>query len=215
MKTLTKRGRPRKFDEEQTLDLIMQVFWQHGYSATSLDQIAEATGLNRPSLYAAFGTKKDMFLKSIERFADRMEAHLRDAGSRATGVNARMKDIMAAAVDLYTGKSDLTGAAHGCLAISTLPSEALQDSDFQLALGNVLLRMDTGFARLILRESKGAVREAHAKEIAQHLALVLHGLSIRARAGENPEKLKRLSSSAVDRLISAQASALSDDDRHP
>lgn len=201
MKPPVKRGRPRKFDEELTLDLIMQVFWRHGYAATSLDQIAEATGLNRPSLYAAFGSKKDMFLKSIERFADRMEIHLRKAGSRATGAKARMKDIMAAAVDLYTGKSDLTAAAHGCLAVSTLPSEAPQDPDFQLALGNVLLRMDTGFARLILHETKGSMCDAQAEEIAQHLALVLHGLSIRARSGEDPEKLKKLSSSAVDRLI--------------
>jgi AcrR family transcriptional regulator len=75
-----KRGRPRSFDETAILDKIMQVFWEHGYSATSLDQIAEATNLNRPSLYAAFGSKKDMYLKVINRFADMMQAHLSAAG---------------------------------------------------------------------------------------------------------------------------------------
>ncbi len=80
MKAESKRGRPRKFDEDITLDRIMLVFWQHGYAATSLDQIAEATGLNRPSLYAAFGSKKDMYLKVISRFADQMQAHLKAAG---------------------------------------------------------------------------------------------------------------------------------------
>lgn len=201
MNTSAKRGRPRKFDEEQTLDQIMQVFWKNGFAATSLDQISDATGLNRPSLYAAFGSKKDMYLRVIARFADRMHIYLREAGRTCTGANPRLKAIMAAAIDLYAGRSDLSSAAHGCLAISTLPAESVQDDDFKQALAEVITRMDKGFASLIRHETQGGMDDAQILDTAKLLSLVLHGLSIRARSGEPPQTLKRLSEAAVDRLL--------------
>ncbi|MCK7611593.1 TetR/AcrR family transcriptional regulator [Roseibium sediminicola] len=201
MSKQTKRGRPRQFDEDQTLDQIMQVFWRHGFAATSLDQISEATGLNRPSLYAAFGSKKDMYLKIISRFADQMHTYLAAAGRTPSGAHARLKAVMAAAIDLYTGHSPLSHAAYGCLAVSTLPSETVDDSDFQMALSAVLRRMDDGFAELIRHEASGRLDEDEIAVAARHLSLLLHGLSIRARAGEPSELLKTLAASAVDRLV--------------
>lgn len=201
MKSAAKRGRPRQFDEDIVLDKIMQVFWRHGYAATSLDQIASATGLNRPSLYSAFGSKKDMYLRAIERFADQMHVHLREAGLTQTGANARMKAILFAAIDLYTGKSVFTNAAYGCFAITTLPSEIVDDQDFQNALAQVLARTDRGFASLIRYEANGNMPEQDIQDAAQQLSLILHGLSIRARSGDSPDVLKRLASSAVDRLL--------------
>lgn len=199
--TETKRGRPRKFDEDQTLDKIMQVFWEHGYSATSLDQISAATSLNRPSLYAAFGSKKDMYLKTVARFADLMQAHLSNAGSSVSGSKPKLTAIMNAAIDLYTGETELTGSPFGCLAISTLPAEAAQDREFRAALETVVARMDKGFCRLILAENENGISETEAMETAQHLALLLHGISVRARAGETPDRLKKLANSAVDKII--------------
>lgn len=201
MSKQTKRGRPRQFDEDQTLDQIMQVFWRHGFAATSLDQISEATGLNRPSLYAAFGSKKDMYLKIISRFADQMHTYLAAAGRTQSGAHARLKAIMAAAIDLYTGQSPLSHAAYGCLAVSTLPSETVDDGDFQTALATVLGRMDAGFASLIRHEAAGTLDEEEVRTAAGQLSLLLHGLSIRARAGEPAATLKSLASSAVDRLV--------------
>lgn len=205
MNKQTRRGRPRQFDEDKTLDQIMQVFWRHGFAATSLDQIAEATGLNRPSLYAAFGTKKDMYLKIIARFAEQMHTYLRTAGQSQTGAHARLKAIMAAAIDLYTGQSPLSHAAYGCLAVSTLPTEIVDDSDFQSALSAVLKRMDNGFASLIRHEAAGRLDEKEIALASQQLSLLLHGLSIRARAGESTETLKNLANSAVDRLVPPQS----------
>ncbi len=196
-----KRGRPRKFDEAQTLDRIMQVFWKHGYAAASLDQIAAATGLNRPSLYSAFGSKKDMYLMVLDRFADQMQAHLGAAGAATTGANSRMKAIMAAAIDLYTGQTSLSGAPYGCLAISTLPAEAAQDCDLQAALDALVSRMDKGFASVIWLEESERYSQAEIQDIAMHLALILHGISVRARAGTDAERLKQVAFSAVDRVL--------------
>jgi AcrR family transcriptional regulator len=201
MKTVAKRGRPRKFSEDEALDQIMQVFWRHGFAATSLDQIAAAAGMNRPSLYAAFGSKKDMYLKVIFRFADQMQTYLRAAGGNATGAPARLKAIMSAAVDLYAGKSELSDAALGCLAVSTLPSEVMDDPDFRDALTDVVTRMDRGFANLIRQDAAGNVAEDEIQLAARHLSLVLHGLSVRARTGEPPETLKQLATTAVEKLL--------------
>ncbi|MBO6891463.1 MAG: TetR/AcrR family transcriptional regulator [Roseibium sp.] len=201
MTQTNKRGRPRKFDEDETLDRIMQVFWKHGYAATSLDQIAAETGLNRPSLYGAFGSKKSMFLQALDRFSDQMHVHLREAGMSAKGANGRMKAIMSAAIDLYTGRTRLSGAPYGCLAISTLPSEAAQDPEMQAALEKMVHRMDKGFASLIRYENGTNLTEPDIQAKAQQLSLVLHGISIRARSGTDANSLKQLAYSAVDSLL--------------
>jgi len=201
MKSEAKRGRPRQFDEDETLDRIMQVFWKHGYSATSLDQIAASTGLNRPSLYAAFGSKKNMYLLVLKRFADQMEQLLRQEGAKAEGANPRMKALMSAAIAIYTGQTPLSSAAYGCLALSTLPAEAALDPDFKRLLSEMLGRMDNGFSRLVRHETEKLGKKVAADEIGEQLALVLDGLSLRARAGEDPEKLRTLAFRAVDRLL--------------
>lgn len=201
MNNETRRGRPRKFDEAETLDRIMQVFWRQGFAATSLDQIAETTGLNRPSLYAAFGGKKDMFLKAIDRFADQMQSYLSDAGRQQEGLKPRLEAILSAAVDLYTGQSRFCGAAYGCLVISTLPAEAVDDADFHAVLVKITQRMDKGFASLIREETKGTIPEPDILKTAQLLSLTLHGLSVRARAGGSPAELKDLAAEAVERLV--------------
>ena len=64
----TSRGRPRKFDKDAVLQLIVNVFWEKGYSGTSLDDLAVATSLSRPSLYAAYGNKLSMYLAALEMF---------------------------------------------------------------------------------------------------------------------------------------------------
>jgi len=202
-----RRGRPRKFDEAETLDRIMQVFWRHGYAATSLDQIAETTGLNRPSLYAAFGGKKEMFLKAIDRFADQMQSHLSEAGRQREGLKPRLKAILSAAVDLYTGQSRYCGASYGCLVISTLPAEAVDDAEFHATLEKVTERMDKGFASLIRHETNGALPETDVMTTAQLLSVTLHGLSVRARAGGSPAELKDLAAAAVERLVSCPETA--------
>lgn len=64
-------ARPREFDADIALDRATDVFWAKGYEATSLDDLCEATGLSRSSLYAAFGTKRDLLLQSVDRYVER------------------------------------------------------------------------------------------------------------------------------------------------
>ncbi len=68
------RGRPREFDVDQALDRAMVTFWHYGYLVTSLDELTQAMQIIRPSLYAAFGDKEQLFLKTIDRYAEHFAA---------------------------------------------------------------------------------------------------------------------------------------------
>ncbi len=63
-----RRGRPRAYDPQAALQRATDSFWRSGYSGTSLDEICAATGMNRPSLYAAFGDKHTLYLKALEHY---------------------------------------------------------------------------------------------------------------------------------------------------
>src|SRR5437762_10320639 len=62
------RGRPRAYDPDVAIGQAMETFWDGGYAATSLDELSAATGMNRPSLYGAFGDKRDLYLKALARY---------------------------------------------------------------------------------------------------------------------------------------------------
>ncbi len=64
-------ARPREFDIDIALDRAMEAFWEKGYEATSLDDLCEVTGLSRSSLYATFGSKRKLLLRSVDRYVDR------------------------------------------------------------------------------------------------------------------------------------------------
>src|SRR6202451_4040367 len=72
-------GRPRAFDTEEALDRAMQVFWRKGYLGTSLSDLTDAMGINRPSLYAACGNKQSLFRKALEHYAKGPSSYLSQA----------------------------------------------------------------------------------------------------------------------------------------
>jgi AcrR family transcriptional regulator len=71
-----RRGRPRAFDPDAVLETVLEMFWENGFAATSLDDISEATGVSRPSLAAAFGDKQSLYIKAMERYQSRIAEQL-------------------------------------------------------------------------------------------------------------------------------------------
>ena len=73
------RGRPRKFDTDAVLAQVRETFWRYGYAGTSMDQLAAATGLHKPSLYGAFGDKKKLYLAALDNYLLEVRAEFGEA----------------------------------------------------------------------------------------------------------------------------------------
>jgi AcrR family transcriptional regulator len=99
--TLSPLGRPRAFNTDQALDQAMHLFWRKGFLGTSLSDLTEAMGINRPSLYAAFGNKEALFRRAVERYFQGPAAYLQDALREPTA-RAVVEHLLHGVVDLVT-----------------------------------------------------------------------------------------------------------------
>lgn len=105
-------GRPRAFNEETVLDRATEVFWRHGYEGASLTALTSAMGINRPSLYAAFGSKRQLFQRAFARYHETQLASVRAALEQPTA-RAAIEAFLRSSVD------GLTAGDHppGCLSV--------------------------------------------------------------------------------------------------
>lgn len=105
-------GRPRAFDSDAALEKAMQVFWRQGYEGTSLSDLTEAMGINRPSLYAAYGNKESLFIKVLERYEAGPSAYVAEALAAPTAREC-VELLMRGAIDVVSGP----GKPGGCLMV--------------------------------------------------------------------------------------------------
>src|ERR1700749_3982589 len=119
------RGRPRAYDAEVALKRATETFWRGGYSGTSLDEVAAATGMNPPSLYAAFGNKRAIYLEALSRYWEISLAATREALAEERPLPEALMLSYEAAISIYfSGK----GSARGCFVIGTAVVEAAEDA---------------------------------------------------------------------------------------
>lgn len=189
------RGRPRKFDEAVVLRAAFERFRAQGFSNTSLDDLAEATGVNRPSLYAAFGDKKSLYLLAAARIREGVE-HRFDALIAADYPMEKMlKALFLGAIEGYLTGEDGPG---GCIMVNTAATEAVTDPEIKAALGAFLAMEDVKIEAL-LRQAGSPAPAAHARV----LASMLHSLSVRARAGEPRDALIALAKDATALILAS------------
>jgi AcrR family transcriptional regulator len=115
-------GRPRAFDAEKALNRAMQVFWRKGYLGTSLSDLTDAMGINRPSLYAAFGNKRSLFRKVLGRYLKGPSVYLSEALREPTA-RAVVERVLNGVVDLLTDPGTPTTCmwVHGALSCGDDP----------------------------------------------------------------------------------------------
>jgi AcrR family transcriptional regulator len=185
------RGRPRTYDPEVALSRAVEVFWANGYAATSLDDLSAAMGMNRPSLYAAFGDKRDLYLKSLDWYRRRSAAMIRDALADDPPLATFLRRFYGAALDSYRpGEAD----ARGCFLVGTATTEAASDSDVRDLLKDGVRRLDEVFVRRIARAiERGEIsRDADPTALAYLASATLHTLAHRARSGQSRAELDAL-----------------------
>src|SRR6187402_1329158 len=143
-----RRGRPRAYDPKTALARAAEVFWKAGYAGTSLDDLAAATGMNRPSLYAAFGDKRDLYLKTLEYYRAEGRALARDALAGEPALRVFLKRFYDKALALY-----LEGGPRGCYTIGTAATVAAVDDGVRDFLAESMRATDS-FLRAQIEKAK-------------------------------------------------------------
>src|SRR6478609_5845951 len=101
-----RRGRPRAYEPDVAIGQALDLFRRSGYAATSLDDLSAATGMNRPSLYGAFGDKRALYIKSYQRYRDDYTAKVIALFQADIDIRERLRRFYAAALDIYTTGAD-------------------------------------------------------------------------------------------------------------
>ncbi len=182
------RGRPRSFDPDQVLARARETFWKHGYAGTSMDQLAAASGLHKPSLYGAFGDKRRLYLETLDRYlAEAREAF--GAALLLPKLADVLDEIAERSIELFT-----RSGPNGCFMLTTAVPEASGDPEIMAAVRAAMDELDQALAsrfRQAIRAgelSEDADPEALAMIVASHH----YDLSGRARAGYSVDELRAL-----------------------
>ena len=192
-----RRGRPRQYDPDSALARAAAAFWKNGYAATSLDDLAAATGMNRPSLYAAFGDKRDLYLKTLERYQQQSRA----ASLQLLADSATLREFL---TRFYSGALEIYRAgepeARGCYSISTAPAQAASDPAVRAFLADSICGTDVFLADVIrkARDRGEIAASADPPALAQVATATLHTLAVRSRVGVPREQLTALAAAAID-----------------
>jgi len=178
-------GRPRIFDEEAVLDRAVRVFWEKGYEGASIDDLTEAMGLSRPSVYNAFGDKEALFMRCLERYGATTGELIMGAIALATDARGAVAAYLRQAATNATGED----TPHGCLLATVAPSVCLPGVREFLAAS--MAASETALAaRLSAGVASGELpSDFPVIQRARRITDLSMSLAVRARTGATREEL--------------------------
>lgn len=175
-------GRPRSFDRDQALDVAMRLFWRHGYEGVSVNDLTAALGIAPPSLYAAFGSKADLYRAAVRRY-EKLSSFADAPGVADAGtLEEAVRGVLLAGIGSVTGRH----RERGCMVSDGLVSCGQASSDLAAHLAGRRLAVRRHLARLFSRW----VDKDRARALARYVATLLQGFSIQARDGASPAELR-------------------------
>ena len=191
-------ARPREFDETAAVEKAMHAFWEHGYEATSTQDLCAATGLGRSSVYNTFTSKRALFERSLAHYTDtqlgKRQAILDGPGTAAE----RLAAVLDQAVE-----DDLESRRRGCLVVNTLAELGVPDDEVGVALRNDTERNLAMFAEVIregvLDGSLGDGLDPGA--VAEFLLGTISGLRVMARRGTSRDSMHAVADIALKAIV--------------
>jgi AcrR family transcriptional regulator len=187
-------GRPRSFDIDKALDRALEVFWHKGYEGATLPDLTRAMGINRPSLYAAFGNKEALFKKAIDRYAEGPGCHVREALTQPTA-RLVIERLLHGTVDLVTNRRN----PRGCIMVQG----ALACGDSADPVRRELVKRRTA-DKAALRERFERARsegdlppDSDPATLAGYVDTICHGIAVQAVGGVTRAELMRVAEMAI------------------
>ena len=199
-----RRGRPRAYEPDVALGKALDLFRTQGFAATSLDDLSEATGMNRPSLYGAFGDKRELYIKSYQRYRDEARAAMVEIFRQEMPLRERLQRIFASALDIYLAGDS---GPRGCFTVVTAASEAVSDPEIRAMVLDGLTELDKAFANCFRRaKEKGELPDsADPVALAQLASATIHTVAIRSRARVPRKDLEAIVKGAIDVMCGGKA----------
>lgn len=180
------RGRPSEFNHEVALEAALNVFWAQGYEGTSMADLTEALGINKPSIYAAFDNKEALFKKALSKYAQQHVRVLPEALNAPTAKQA-IETFFTQAATLLTNPS----TPKGCLIVQGALACSEDAGAIHQLLADHRASLETAFAkRFELAKQQGELRaDANSTALAKLVTTVHQGMSVQAKSGASKEAL--------------------------
>lgn len=177
-------GRPREFDETEALDAAVACFWEHGYEATSIRELAGRMGLTGASLYNAFGDKRALYRKALDHYID---ASFADRVRRLEGTLPPLEAIRAFFGEIIRRSLD-DPRRKGCMLINSALEVAPHDPEFRRVVTEVLAQIEAFFCRCVRAGQRdGSITRAQSAADLGRALLAAH-IGVRVMARTRPEK---------------------------
>ncbi|WP_028563931.1 TetR/AcrR family transcriptional regulator [Paenibacillus pinihumi] len=178
-------ARTREFDEQKVLDAAMRLFWEKGYEATSLSDLTAAMGVQRPSIYSAFGDKKELFEAALRKYNQLHAASIRTKLKKFSSVKQAFRSLFEGIIT----KAGDSRPDIGCFCINTMVELAPHDPKFEVLTREHQLYLASVFQETIERglESGELRPDIQAEDLAKNLVVSMIGLTVMMKS--RPEQL--------------------------
>lgn len=196
------RGRPRKYIEEEVIAAACEVFWLKGYDNTSLDDLSEAMGMNRPSIYRAFGDKENIYRKALAGFFNAFKQLVERVEASEIGIKNQLTSLYQHAIVFYTSGSVSKGCMIMTTAVCVAPQKPLIKQDLSQFVSDIDVMLRKMFEHAVASKeiSETSISIKGRTSMAQAL---LQSLAIRARSGESKESLFELIDDGIALMVTS------------
>jgi TetR/AcrR family transcriptional repressor of nem operon len=179
-------GPNKQFDRDEALDKAVQLFWEQGYEATSMQDLVNAMSINRASLYQTFGNKQELYLASLERYAAQILAHLTGLLDKPGTPLTNLRDLF-----VHIIEQSLEGKMQGCLINNTAVELGPHDAKLAEKIRDIWVQFEDLFATRLQQaiEQQQLAADADPHQLAQVLNINLQGLVVKTKANSNKAEL--------------------------